>query len=73
MTQRKTIGGPLRYDLLAALNRPQDTAALCAEARRLAGTGLTAGDIASAMRIDFVQVRRWLGEPSRRPLDAGLK
>lgn len=55
------IGGPLDYHLLARLHRPDD-AGLAAEARRLAREGLTAADIAMALRVHRTQVETWLLE-----------
>lgn len=57
------IGGPLRYDLLARLHMPSDPAALAEEVRRLSASGLTATDIASALRVDLAQVRTLLAKP----------
>ncbi len=50
------IPGPLRYDELASLNRPRDTATLAAEVRRLLATGLSVRDIATALRLDLATV-----------------
>jgi hypothetical protein len=55
------IGGRLDYAALAALHRPKDPEALAAEVRRLHATGLTARDIATALRIAPDQVRTILG------------
>jgi hypothetical protein len=53
---RKTIGGALRYELLAQQHRPRDQAALARECVRLAALGLRARDIASALRLDLGEV-----------------
>lgn len=56
-----TIGGPLDYQLLSQLHRPRDPVALRSEVRRLATSqGLTAEDIATALRLNLVQVREML-------------
>ena len=54
MTHRNSIGGPLglaEYEALAAVHRPSDPAAMAAEIRRLAASGLTPRDVASALRL----------------------
>jgi hypothetical protein len=53
---RPTIGGPIDYRRLAELHRPADPNRLATEIRRLHRDGLTAQDIAAALRIDVVQV-----------------
>jgi hypothetical protein len=53
---RPTVGGPLNYAALAQLHRPADPNRLATEIRRLHRDGLTAQDIATALRIDVVQV-----------------
>lgn len=55
-----SIGGVLRYDLLAQLNRPTDNTVLSEEVRRLARNGLTPLDISVALRIDLGTVRTML-------------
>jgi hypothetical protein len=54
MTARTNIGGVLdmaAYAQLAQLHRPTDPLALAAEIRRLHRSGLTAQDIATALRL----------------------
>jgi hypothetical protein len=58
--KRTSIGGPLDYAALARLHRPTEPAALQAEVRRLAASGLTAQDVATALRLDLVVVRTLL-------------
>lgn len=59
--QGPSIGGVLRYDLLAQLHRPADPVDLQAEVRRLAGEQrLTAADISIALRLSLPQVREML-------------
>jgi hypothetical protein len=53
----RPIGGMLDYQRLAQLHRPSDTNRIASEIRRLHADGLTAQDIAAALRIDVVQVR----------------
>lgn len=56
-----SIGGVMRYDLLAQIHRPQDPVALREEVIRLAtAQGLTAVDISTALRINLAQVREML-------------
>jgi len=55
MSTRPNIGGTLgmsAYAQLAQLHRPTDPAALAAEIRRLHSSGLTARDIAVALRLE---------------------
>ena len=57
-----SIGGVMRYDVLAQLHRPTDSARLAIEVRRLAREQhLTAVDIATALRMHLTQVREILG------------
>lgn len=56
----RVIGGALNYALLAQMHRPTDPAALAAEVRRLASTGLSVQDISTALRIDLAQVHEML-------------
>jgi hypothetical protein len=56
----KNIGGALRYELLTQRHRPLDHDALARECVRLAGMGLRARDIASALRVDLADVLEWL-------------
>jgi DNA-binding NarL/FixJ family response regulator len=58
--KQRTIGGPLRYDLLAQANRPTDETALRREVLALFARGLTERDIAGALRLDPTTVRRLL-------------
>jgi len=59
--QPRSIGGPLRYDLLAQQHRPTEPAALQAEVRRLANEQrLSASDISVALRLSLPQVREML-------------
>jgi hypothetical protein len=48
---RSTIGGPVDYARLAQLHKPSDPAAIEREVRRLHAEGLTARDIAVALRL----------------------
>jgi hypothetical protein len=59
--QRTSVGGRLDYNALAMLHRPKDPARIASEVHRLHETGLTATDIATALRIDSAQVRNVLG------------
>lgn len=59
----RSIGGAMDYAALAQKYRPTDPAALAAEVRRLASTGLSATDISTALRIDLAQVREMLVRP----------
>jgi hypothetical protein len=56
--------GLREYELLAGKYRPTDPAALTAEIRRLAGTGLKAADIAVALRLSHDFVVNILGRDS---------
>ncbi len=58
-----SIGGQMRYDLLATLHRPTQPDDMRAAARDLQRHGLTAGDIAAALRLSVEAVRSLLGEP----------
>jgi hypothetical protein len=54
MSTRPNVGGTLdmsAYAQLADLNRPTDPIALATEIRRLHASGLTARDIATALRL----------------------
>ena len=51
-----SIGGVLNLEALRNLHRPTNPAGLVAEARRLAATGLTARDVAQALRMPFPEV-----------------
>lgn len=65
-----SIGGVLDYELLAQLHRPRDPAALRSEVHRLATSqGLTAADIATALRLNLAQVREML---AASPSEAAL-
>lgn len=55
-----------RYDQLAQINRPRDESSLARECSRLRSTGLTARDIATALRLDLGTVLGWLQR--REPL-----
>jgi hypothetical protein len=57
---KQTIGGPLRYDVLAQMHKPKTAEALCSEVRRLATTGLSPIDISAALRLDVAAVREML-------------
>jgi hypothetical protein len=64
---RSSIGGALdmaAYAVLAQLHRPTDPAALAAEMRRLHGSGLTAQDIAAALRLAPDAVSKILSTPA---------
>jgi hypothetical protein len=62
---QKSIGGALRYDLLAQLHRPTDPTALQIEVRRLAGEQrLSPSDISVALRLSLPQVREMLSATS---------
>jgi hypothetical protein len=50
------IGGELDWRRLAEAHRPTEPSALAVEVRRLHGTGWSARDIASALRLDIVFV-----------------
>ena len=56
----KRVGGKLDYRVLAELNKPTEPEVLASEVRGLAGKGLTAVDISTALRIDLAQVRSML-------------
>ncbi|MBL8224486.1 MAG: hypothetical protein JNM50_04075 [Chromatiales bacterium] len=62
---RDRIGGQADYRLLAELFRPVDHEGLAREARRLARQGLTARDVAAALRLQPDQVQRWIAEDRR--------
>ena len=53
----RSIGGALDCNVLAQLHRPKTAEALRQEIRRLARNGLTALDIAAALRINRASVR----------------
>ncbi len=55
-----SVSGALNYIAMAQLHRPSDLASLAAEVRRLADTGLTDVDVATALRLPLEQVRSWL-------------
>lgn len=55
--------GVMRYDLLAQANRPTDPKILAAEVRRLSAGGLTAVDIAMALRLALPAVLEMLVKP----------
>lgn len=55
-----TFGAELRAR--ADANRPADSTALAEEVRRLRGLGLTARDVAAALRLDLAFVLTTLGE-----------
>lgn len=59
--KRTTIGGAMNYARLSQVHRPADPQALAKEVRRLASTGLTATDIATALRLNLAAVREMLG------------
>ena len=61
---RARIGGKLTYEDMAMLYRPADPALIAAECMRLHETGLTANDIAMALRMPSDQVRNILGSIS---------
>ena len=67
---RKTIGGALDYARLANLNRPKDPARVASEIHRLHGEGLTALDIAGALRMRLDAVIGVLGVPPQRMVHA---
>ena len=56
----RSIGGTVRYDILAAMNRPTDPAAIAEEVRRLRRSGLTAQDVSQALRISPAVIREIL-------------
>jgi hypothetical protein len=60
---RPTIGGQLDYRRLADLHRPRDPSAIATEVRRLHATGLTAQDIAAALRLAPDHVLTLLATP----------
>jgi hypothetical protein len=67
---RPNIGGPLTasaYTALAEQNRPAEPMALEAEVRRLHTTGLTARDIAVALRLPPDRVLNMLGVGASPP------
>ena len=67
MTARSSIGGLLgvaEYAALAQLNRPTDPKALVDEIRRLHRSGLSARDIAAALRLAPDEVVNTLGAPN---------
>lgn len=53
---QRSDASPAEYRARAELHRPVAPGAIAAEVRRLAASGLTAGDIASALRLDVVAV-----------------
>ena len=56
-----SFGGITHYDMLAQMHRPTDPEALRQEVNRLATSqGLTAADLATALRINLAQVREML-------------
>lgn len=59
-----SIGGVMDYARLSQIHRPVEPAALTAEVCRLAGTGLTAVDIATALRLALPAVHEMLREAS---------
>jgi hypothetical protein len=70
MTTRTNIGGTLgmsAYAQLAQLHRPTDPVALAAEIRRLHISGLTARDIAVALRLESDAVNNTLNTPDGLP------
>ena len=56
----KTIGGPVRYDILAQMHKPKTAEAMCREVRRLASTGLSPMDISVALRLNVATVREMI-------------
>ena len=68
MNARRQVGGAMDYERLAALHRPSDPLAINDEIRRLRATGLTAGDISLALRIDIRAVHAALGPPVSPPV-----
>ncbi len=58
-------GKPLTHDERAQVHRPTNPAALAAEIRRLAATGLTARDISIALRVGLGQVLEALQDAQR--------
>ena len=52
------------YDRLARIHRPSNPAVLAMEMRRLHANGLTARDIAAALRLDIGQVLEALTAPN---------
>lgn len=55
-----SIGGVMDYSVLARKHMPADPAKLRDEVRRLSSTGLTAADIATALRLNLAAVREML-------------
>jgi hypothetical protein len=60
--------GLREYELLAGKYRPTDPAALNAEIRRLAATGLKAADIAVALRLSHEYCMNVLGRDVAGPV-----
>lgn len=60
----RMIPGAMDYSRLAQLHRPTDPAKVRDEVRRLSTTGLTAVDIATALRLDLAAVREMLAGAS---------
>ncbi len=56
--------GALRYHEMSQQHRPTDDVALATEVRRLSTTGLTAQDIAVALRLSLPVVREMVAAPS---------
>lgn len=57
---RRSVSGIMDYNRLAQMNRPMDQESLRNEVRRLRTTGLTAADIAVALRLGLPQVLEML-------------
>ena len=57
------IPGELDWRRLSEQHRPDDPAQLTAEIRRLHATGLTARDVASALRLDLGLVLEAIQRP----------
>ena len=58
------MSAAIDYDKLARIHRPSDPAVLPLEIRRLRQNGLTARDIAAALRLDLGQVLEALVGPT---------
>lgn len=60
--KRTSIGGPVRYDLLAQQHRPTDEQTLAVNARVLTSQGLTPQDIGQALQLSAAAVTALLRE-----------
>jgi hypothetical protein len=67
MAELTTLAGPT-LEQRRNQHRPIDQAAIAAEVRRLHGSGLTAHDIAGALRLSFADVLRVIAGTSGGPV-----